>query len=77
MDWTSFGWQEKTYIVILNNLMNDRDYQKIFHFLLPLSKEIGGTCFMFEQTNASIHATNSTCLSSFCSIVCTVLTGLP
>lgn len=40
--------------------MNARDYQRVLNnHLLPVSEEIGGPRFMFQQDNASIHSTNS------------------
>lgn len=39
------GLQEKTGVLILNNHMNARDYQKILDNFLPVSEVIGGSWF--------------------------------
>lgn len=61
--WAGFEGQEKTYIVFLNNHTSSKDYQTLFTDpLLPVSEDIGGQRFMFQQDRSPVNHkhTNST-----------------
>lgn len=52
--------KRKSSIVLFNNHMNASDYRKVLNNqLLPVSEDIGGSCFMFDEVNAPIHSTSS------------------
>lgn len=76
MVWSCLESQRKTYIVHLSNNMMASDYIKILNNrLLPVSKEIGGSCLMYQHVNAPNVSTNFM-LKYFFPMVCTLLTGL-
>lgn len=70
-----FGWWGKSYIILLNNSMNTRDYQKVLNdHLLLISEEIGGPHFVSTR-QVSQFTMKNLILNGFCAVVHTLLTA--
>ena len=61
MIWAAFGFQGKVNITFSSVRVDVLTYQDLLkENLLPIVDAIGGSFWMFQQDNASIHTTNST-----------------
>ena len=61
MVWAVFGYRGQTNITFPECRMNATDYQDLLNtHLLPFGEAIGGSFWVFQQDNASIHVANST-----------------
>jgi transposase len=61
MVWAGFSWHGKTRIHFVSGTINSIKYQQILQeCLLPLAQQIAGPNWVFQQDNASCHASAST-----------------
>ena len=59
--WSGFGYRGQTNIAFPEGRMNATNYQDLLGIhLLPFVEAIGGTFWIFQQDNASIHVGSST-----------------